>query len=264
MEDAVEALKIGFAVLVFVIALTIFFRMVNLVKSTSDIILYSIDKSNYYGYSDKGETEHRNVKLKDIIPTIYRYNKENYGVTIIDKDGNVVARFDIETETNVQNWSTIKQTTKDNLLQHLNKILSINKNIKNISNESDLKKIFNKIYGVREETSLARFLPIDSKFTVEWNADEEKILKRLKSDIYGNEVFENHKAICNGNGLVKEFGYNKEFTEYVLEADLNEYLFDNGNTSDYDSRKNGSYNIDEAMIYRRGTNKMEIIYVEKE
>lgn len=264
MEDAVDALKIGFAVLVFVIALTIFFKIVNLAKNTSDIVLYSIDKSNYYTYSEKNKGEHRIVTLKDIIPTIYRYNKENYGVTIINKSGSIIARFDLETEKAVERWTTtIKPSTKDNVLKNLNKILSILKNSIKFSNETDLKKLFNKIYGVREETQLAKYLPRDSKFAIEWDADEE-ILKRLKSDIYGNEEFKNHKAVCNGNGLVKTYGYDKQFTEYVLEIDLNEYVYDTGDISNYDSRKSGNYNLDEAMLYRRETNKMEIIYVEKE
>ena len=50
----------------------------------------------------------------------------------------------------------------------------------------------------------------------------------------------------------------------MLEIDLNEYVYDTGDISNYDSRKSGNYNLDEAMLYRRETNKMEIIYVEKE
>ena len=93
---------------------------------------------------------------------------------------------------------------------------------------------------------------------------EQQLINQINSYALGNEEFKNHKAVCNGNGLVKTYGYDKQFTEYVLEIDLNEYVYDTGDISNYDSRKSGNYNLDEAMLYRRETNKMEIIYVEKE
>ena len=260
MEDAVEALKIGFAVLVFAIALTIFFKMVDLAKSTSDIVLYSIDKANYYSYSNKDGVENRIVTLKDIIPTIYRYKKENYGVTIIDKDANIVARFDLGTEEIVSSWKTSTPEAKENQLKNFEKIFKVSGKNNKYSSESDLVQLFTKIYGVREETALHNY----SQYAVQWKGSDASILKRLKSDIYGDEVFEDHKAVCKENGLVKTYGFNTKFTEYVFEIDLNEYVYNTGDISDYYSRKTENYNLDEAMLYIRGTNKMEIIYVEKE
>lgn len=52
MENAVDALKIAFGVLVFVIAITVSFMLFSQAKSTSDIVLYSSDKTNYYTYQD--------------------------------------------------------------------------------------------------------------------------------------------------------------------------------------------------------------------
>ena len=57
MENAVDALKIAFGVLVFVIAITVSFMLFSQAKSTSDIVLYSSDKTNYYTYeNDKLES----------------------------------------------------------------------------------------------------------------------------------------------------------------------------------------------------------------
>ncbi len=48
MENAVDALKIAFGVLVFVIALTVAFALLSQAKATSDIMLFASDKTNYY------------------------------------------------------------------------------------------------------------------------------------------------------------------------------------------------------------------------
>ena len=257
MEDAADALKIAFAVLVFAMGLAVFFNMASLAKNTSDTVFLSIDKSNYYQYStDIKIQDNRIVKLKDIIPTIYRYNKENYGVTIIDKTGNLIARFDIDTENNAQLWKNLPHITNDkekiekfknDILSYFKKIYTacgfIDKAPQNI--ETD---IFLKVYG--ENGS-------NQDFSVEWNGNDESILKRLKMDIFGvDSGLERHKAICNGQGLFKKYNQESEFIEYVLEIDQNEYINEAGNAV--------NNNIEnETVVYLRKQNKMEIIYLEK-
>ena len=109
MENAAEALKIGFGVLVFAIALTVLFHMTSLIRSTSEEIFFSIDDTTYTDYSvnTDGKISTNNdtygkriVSITDIIPTIYRYTQEGYGVTIIDGD-EIIARFDLSTEAQV-------------------------------------------------------------------------------------------------------------------------------------------------------------------
>lgn len=82
MENAVEALKMAFAVMAFVMALSVSMVSFNKVKETSDIVLYTKDETNYYEYQDaKGKAaENRIVGLETIIPTLYKYYKENYTV----------------------------------------------------------------------------------------------------------------------------------------------------------------------------------------
>ena len=85
MENAVNALKLAFAVLVFVMALTITITTFNQAKATSDVILYAQDDANFYDYYEyeEGSTanyEKRVVGLETVIPTLYKYYKENYTV----------------------------------------------------------------------------------------------------------------------------------------------------------------------------------------
>lgn len=88
MENAVEALKMVFAVMALVLALSVSIISFNKVKATSDIVLYSQDETNYYDYQGAigKAAENRIIGLETIIPTLYKYYKENY--TIIFRQGN--------------------------------------------------------------------------------------------------------------------------------------------------------------------------------
>lgn len=88
MENATQALMIAFAVLIFVIALTVSIVAFNNAKDTADIILYTKDETNYYEYmgSTGKADENRIIGLETIIPTLYKYYKENY--TVVFKEGN--------------------------------------------------------------------------------------------------------------------------------------------------------------------------------
>lgn len=88
MENAVEAIKMAFAVMVFVMALSVSMISFNKAKATSDVVLYAKDETNYYDY--EGATgkaaENRIVGIETIIPTLYKYYKENY--TVVFRQGN--------------------------------------------------------------------------------------------------------------------------------------------------------------------------------
>lgn len=119
MENAFEAFKMAFAVIVFVIALAIAFSLLTQANATARQIFFGMDTVTYLdntrvaGSESKG---HRIVGLETIIPTIYRYSVENCGVTIIDKEGNIIARYDLETEnvaSNIGNFKTYDEHKND-------------------------------------------------------------------------------------------------------------------------------------------------------
>ena len=86
MENAVDALKLAFAVIVFIMALAITISVFNSAKAASDTMLYVQDETNYYDYYDYNYDENvskyqkRIVGLETVIPTLYKYYKENYTV----------------------------------------------------------------------------------------------------------------------------------------------------------------------------------------
>ena len=109
MENAVDALKIGFAVLVFIIALSLTMFMFTQAIKTADMVLYSSDISEfmqYEGFSDfedAQESSERIVGLETIIPTLYKYYKENYTVIFRKYSGGFLEIYETETKTN--SWS---------------------------------------------------------------------------------------------------------------------------------------------------------------
>ena len=111
MEDAVTALIMAFSVMVFVLALSLCMYMVNQLTFTSEQILYSSDKTNYMEnikISDAGVTR-REVDFETIVPTLYRYFKENFCVKIVDGTSGtdkLLHIFDIKIEGDVRSAET--------------------------------------------------------------------------------------------------------------------------------------------------------------
>lgn len=92
MEDNLsDALKMASAVLIFVIALSICIVTFTQVRETSEAVLYAKDDTNYYDYIEQNDEDRdytkRVVGMETIIPTLYRYYKENYIVKFVDRNG---------------------------------------------------------------------------------------------------------------------------------------------------------------------------------
>ena len=114
MENAVDALKMAFAVIVFVLALTIGIAVFTQARTASDVILHGQDSTEYYNYIHAGiyddETgewistgETRIVGIETVIPTLYRYYKENYTVIFLEADGTPLELYETMTEPTL--WS---------------------------------------------------------------------------------------------------------------------------------------------------------------
>lgn len=105
MENAVDALKIAFAVMFFTMALSLTMYMFTQARTTADAVLYSSDVTALMSYEEAVTgTESRVVGLETIIPTLYKYYKENYTVIFREKSGAYMQIY--QTKTNTDLWST--------------------------------------------------------------------------------------------------------------------------------------------------------------
>lgn len=87
MENASEAFMMAFAMLIFGIAVTITMTMFSQARQTSDYILYQKDESNYYEFEDGAAGTERVVGIETIVPTLYKYYKENFKVIFMRENG---------------------------------------------------------------------------------------------------------------------------------------------------------------------------------
>ena len=88
MENVTDALKMAFAVFIFIVGLGTAMHMFSLARQTSDFVVQTADETKYYSYENGGGSEYRIVGLETIIPTIYKYSKENYALKFVDSSGN--------------------------------------------------------------------------------------------------------------------------------------------------------------------------------
>lgn len=109
MDDIVQALTMAFAIIVFVIALSVSMFMFSQVTTTSEALSLYADSTIYYDNVKLVEDEtgkmgtERIVSAETIIPTLYRYYKENFCVKIYDADKNLIQIFDVKLEGDVHN-----------------------------------------------------------------------------------------------------------------------------------------------------------------
>ena len=137
MENAADALKIAFGIFVFVIAITMLFMMVSKAKSTSDVVLYYTDNTNFHEHTDSSGTN-RTVGISDVVATLYRYYNESVAVTVVLERGNPkkIYNFDLEYESILDNNGKIirvsdgtgkellKLGTKQNIEENLGKFIT--------------------------------------------------------------------------------------------------------------------------------------------
>lgn len=132
MENAVDALKIAFAVMVFTMALTLAISTFSQARETSEAILFMNDKTNYYSWEDAENyaeldadgniieyKSQRIVGIDAIIPTLYRYYKENYTVIFDIRDDSECSFYNVKITTKAdgtqdKKWSS-RNSTSDNI-----------------------------------------------------------------------------------------------------------------------------------------------------
>jgi hypothetical protein len=128
MENASHALIMAFSVFVFVIALSISMYALTNVNTTAKSIIYMSDKTNYYDNIDVTASSRttRIVDADTIIPTLYRYYKENFSVKIYDETTGtkqLMQIFDIDTEGKVYRASAMTATQLNSSSNRVYKLL---------------------------------------------------------------------------------------------------------------------------------------------
>lgn len=101
MENVTDALYMGFAVLVFVLAISISIGAFTQVTQVSNYIVESKDQETLYTYVEYDSTE-RIVSGESIVPTLYRAPKENYIVRFRKSDGTPYYVYKVKDKTTLK------------------------------------------------------------------------------------------------------------------------------------------------------------------
>ncbi len=256
MENAVEALEMAFAAFVFSIALSIAMIGFNQCRSTADTILTINDKTSSYEYVDINEENansgDRIVGFETILPTIYKYKKEQFAVTILDTNGNPIVRFDTWSEGFMNNWDDILKD-KERDQKTMNKYNEYRSRIEGLDNELRAQGENSNIWSGFEANggtgNLYRVKRTDNdsvrKTTVsaQWGSEDEEIIKRIRVDIAGGKYTRNHIEYTGVN--LNQYK-NKQFKEKFIEIETSGIQV----TED-----------DTTVETVKGNKKLEIIYI---
>ncbi len=121
MENVSDALKMAFAIFVFIIALSIVFFLLSEIKSTADSIMFDSDKTNYFAWETGSLENGRIVGIDTVISTLKNYTKQSTYVIIEDSSGSTEYNFST-TKEEIENFinSNIKKT--DQYLENIREI----------------------------------------------------------------------------------------------------------------------------------------------
>ncbi len=178
MESATKALEMAFAIFVFIAALGLSIMNFSKVRNVSEIVLKNADSTTYYGYATYDEASgkfkyqngeaysytkngNRIVGFETIIPTVYKYNRENYTVQFKTGSLNEDGTYNIDgslaiytTTTNSNNWSssykndfTGSESTTEKRIYRFDINEETNRNEPWIGSNAEIKKHLDAIFG---------------------------------------------------------------------------------------------------------------------
>lgn len=208
MENAVDAFKMAFAVILFTMSLSLAIFMFSEARETADIVLHSSDITEFMEYIELDEmdgTENRVVGLETIIPTLYKYYKENYTVIFLNTNGEPLKLY--ETQTNSNGWS----------IGYVNKYYS---------NDEDLKICS---FDVDEETK--RYEP--------WTGNSEKTKQMIDCFITGKDYkYTDSRGIHTVEFLKTATGKGlKQYSDRKFIENLGEYTYNAANAEREDGEE---------------------------
>ena len=118
MENAVDALKMAAAVLVFVLALGISISSFSQARYTADVLIQYSDRDTVTQYAEDIGTRTRFVGKETIVPTIYRAYKENYRIQFYEADGTTPIVLYTKIEDGAEVEVNYVDLERDNLGNH--------------------------------------------------------------------------------------------------------------------------------------------------
>ena len=211
MENAVEALKLAFAVMMFVMALTLSISSFSHANEAVTTLISMNDRENEYTYVEPTQGLTRTVGIETVVSSMYRAINQNIKIYFKDVSGNIIPLC-YKTDINVDGYK-IKDSTSSSGYKEIDSI--------DFSNETP------QYTNMYIDILLGGTSVIDN--CVEKYLDGEKVIFKEKyKDMY-KEKIKNHIPDYS-SGLYEAFK-DKEFIE-----SFGEYCVDEGTANEYTQR----------------------------
>ena len=275
MENAVDAMKMAFAMLVFIVALSLAMYSFTMVRQTSDRIAQESDTKEYYdriSLEETGETtgisssamasSSRIVGVETVIPTLYRYYKENYTVLFYKGTGydESTGRF-----SNITPMVLYYTETDDNYLKNSSLIYGT-RGVFGFDIQDE--QIRREPWSATEETDFSFIRAFIN------GTETDKFYTSKRTSVFGRNSFRNDNDgmgpyytinFANSNDFKGLIGKDLKFIERYGEYNYNNVASNSG-TPDYeiDSSVTGSVDVlenDEIITKRNQTTKRVIQYI---
>lgn len=255
MENAVEALKLAFAVILLTLALSLSINFFSKARATSETVIHASDETAYYDVDLESRYElptdtsgNRIVGLETIIPTVYKYDKERYKVVF---------------QRGTYDAGTGKITNQRPLMIYKTKS----------KRENWSKSYINDFCGASHDKHNASWDSICSFDIVEemqrnepWVGSPEEIRKNLHAIFSGgtyvmpqyiNDGRPEHQMNYSGNQLYRS--KNKKFVEQVGEIVVDKDSNDNRINGSLQIIDRGNYGDDRITVKGNNTTTKRII-----
>ena len=112
MENAVEALKIAFAVMMFVMALTLSISSFSQASSAVTSLISMNDRENEYTYVEPAKDLTRTVGIETVVSSMYRALEQNIEIYFKDSSGNLIPLF-YKTQIDIPGYKAKDTTDAD-------------------------------------------------------------------------------------------------------------------------------------------------------
>lgn len=193
MENAVDALKIAFAVMIFVIALSLSIFLLSKANSSVTAIVGLNDRKTEYNYVEPNPTNTRTVGVETIVPTMYKAYKENFQIYFFDKNNKpLIIYYEIDSEGNRKkdksgrdvginciDGSEVFGSAKD-AEDHLNRILgnpnTVDIKYKKQLNTSYTNGLYKYLVGKKFKEQIGEYYQNDSENTPEVNKTKTRVI----------------------------------------------------------------------------------------
>ncbi|MBQ2835542.1 MAG: hypothetical protein IJE68_01740 [Clostridia bacterium] len=180
MENAVEALKIAFAVMMFVLALTLSISSFSQASSAIQSIANMRDRETEYTYVNPSEDLTRTVGIETVVTSMYRAFEENIVIYFMQNDAGTPLPLYYDTETT----GKVKKDNKGNPI----KVACIELSNEGFASKEQAQEHLDIILG------------------------GEKVLKEKSQDVKNKYI----NKLIHTNGLYK-YLKNAQFTEHLGE-----------------------------------------------